>query len=91
MTERRSGIEPMVVLRDVTMSYPPARGGAPTAVLDRISLEVEAGEFVCLLGPSGCGKSTLLHILGGFLAASRCAAPTHGASLCSRRARFSPG
>ena len=34
--------------------------------LDRINLEVEAGEFFFLLGPSGCGKTTLLRILAGF-------------------------
>lgn len=33
--------------------------------LDDISLEVEAGEFVCLVGPSGCGKSTLLDVVAG--------------------------
>jgi NitT/TauT family transport system ATP-binding protein len=35
-------------------------------VLDDIDLEVDEGEFVCLLGPSGCGKSTLLNICAGF-------------------------
>ncbi|MGW4750502.1 ABC transporter ATP-binding protein, partial [Streptomyces sp. NPDC004290] len=35
------------------------------AVLDRLRLEVQPGEFVALLGRSGCGKSTLLRILAG--------------------------
>ncbi|OFV99583.1 MAG: ABC transporter ATP-binding protein [Acidobacteria bacterium RIFCSPLOWO2_02_FULL_61_28] len=43
------------------------RDGSAVEVLDRISLEVREGEFVCILGPSGCGKSTLLNIVAGFL------------------------
>ena len=34
--------------------------------LNRVSLTIERGEFICLLGPSGCGKSTLLNALAGF-------------------------
>ena len=34
--------------------------------IDRVSLNIEKGEFVCILGFSGCGKSTLLNILAGF-------------------------
>ena len=41
------------------------RGGDP-AVQD-LSLEVNDGEFICLLGPSGCGKTTTLRMIGGFL------------------------
>jgi len=33
--------------------------------LERINLQVEAGDFYFLLGPSGCGKTTLLKIIGG--------------------------
>jgi len=40
------------------------RFGAFTA-LDRISLDVHEGEFVCFLGPSGCGKTTLLRAIAG--------------------------
>ena len=32
--------------------------------LNKMSIEVEEGEFVAIMGPSGCGKSTLLNILG---------------------------
>ena len=37
----------------------------PLVAIDDVDLDVEEGEFVCLLGPSGCGKSTLLFIAAG--------------------------
>ncbi|MEX1060654.1 MAG: ABC transporter ATP-binding protein [Methyloceanibacter sp.] len=36
-----------------------------TLALDRVSLDLEPSEILCLLGPSGCGKSTLLRVAAG--------------------------
>ena len=35
--------------------------------MNQVSLDIQAGEFVCLMGPSGCGKTTLLRIIAGLL------------------------
>ncbi len=40
------------------------RAGSALCALDRVSLQIPAGELVAIVGPSGCGKTTLLHILG---------------------------
>ncbi|HYR57431.1 MAG TPA: ABC transporter ATP-binding protein [Chthoniobacteraceae bacterium] len=61
----------VVSIRDLWMSFPGKQSGEQIHVLERIDLEVAAGEFVCIVGPSGCGKSTLLNIVGGFLTQTR--------------------
>ncbi|GGA75949.1 ABC transporter ATP-binding protein [Pseudoclavibacter endophyticus] len=41
------------------------RYGRGPLVLDRVTLDIAPGSFVCLLGASGCGKSTLLNLIAG--------------------------
>jgi NitT/TauT family transport system ATP-binding protein len=43
------------------------RTGRRTVAFAGVDLDVEPGQFVCLLGPSGCGKSTLLRVIAGIL------------------------
>lgn len=53
----------MVKLDKVTKVYD--RGGNTIVGLDRVTLEVERGDFCAFVGPSGCGKSTLLNLIAG--------------------------
>ncbi|GIE79589.1 ABC transporter ATP-binding protein [Actinoplanes philippinensis] len=53
----------VVRIDDVTKQY--GAGSNALLALDHISLDVDKGEFVCLLGASGCGKSTLLSLVAG--------------------------
>ncbi|MBI3639671.1 MAG: ABC transporter ATP-binding protein [Thaumarchaeota archaeon] len=39
--------------------------GNSVLALDGINLNVEEGDFICIVGPSGCGKSTFLNIVAG--------------------------
>jgi putative ABC transport system ATP-binding protein len=55
--------EPIVKIRALTKVY--AQGEIQVTALDRITLDIAAGEFLSLMGPSGSGKSTLLHIIAG--------------------------
>jgi len=66
--EARTTLAPAVTLTEVSKAY--GRGQTAVLALDRLSLTVQPGEFVCLVGASGCGKSTLLNIVSGLDSAS---------------------
>src|SRR6185503_4238281 len=53
----------IVTIRELTKLY--EQGEIKVTALNRISLDIQTGEFLALMGPSGSGKSTLLHIIAG--------------------------
>ena len=72
-----------VELQDITLQY--KTNGSSLLALDRINLQVKAGEFLCIVGPSGCGKSTLLHLIAGLQQ------PTSGRVLIDGKPAGGPG
>jgi nitrate ABC transporter ATP-binding subunit len=74
---------PFLEIKNVSKVYPTANGDY--TVLDNVNLNVQAGEFICLIGHSGCGKSTLLNMVSGFLK------PTSGEVLLESERITEPG
>jgi putative ABC transport system ATP-binding protein len=56
-------ITPRIALRGLTRRLP--SGDRTLTIVDRIDLEIQAGESVAVIGPSGSGKSTLLALMAG--------------------------
>jgi NitT/TauT family transport system ATP-binding protein len=77
-------VTPALALEDLTKVFTLESGDRITAV-DRLSLVIDPGEFVCVVGPSGHGKSTVLNLIAGFIA------PTSGRVVCNGRAVTGPG
>ena len=74
----------MIRFEDVDFRFT-GRGATQPLVLERLSFEIERGEFFCLLGPSGCGKTTVLNLLAGF------EQPSSGRILVADRPVAAPG
>ena len=55
---------PLLRFEAMGLAYPTPQG--PYPVLEGVNLDVQAGEFICVIGHSGCGKSTLLNTVSGF-------------------------
>jgi NitT/TauT family transport system ATP-binding protein len=68
MTTLTTELRGAVTLDGVSKRYGAARSGV--LALDRVSLDIRPGEFVCLVGASGCGKSTVLSLAAGLDAPS---------------------
>jgi NitT/TauT family transport system ATP-binding protein len=62
-TASPAAVSAAIRLTDVSKVY--GRGAGAVLAVDKMSLTVARGEFVCLVGASGCGKSTLLSIIAG--------------------------
>jgi len=52
-------------LEGVRKEFVAPRSGARVLAVTDIDLEMQDGEFLCIVGPSGCGKSTILNLLAG--------------------------
>jgi putative ABC transport system ATP-binding protein len=70
---------PLISIRNVSKSY--RRGGQIVPVLNDISLDIAAGDFLAFMGPSGSGKSTLLNLIAAIDSPDRGALIVHGADI----------
>jgi NitT/TauT family transport system ATP-binding protein len=77
--------EPKIVLRDLCVDYVNEDRGIRHRAIQSLTLDVHAGEFLCVVGPSGCGKSTLIAAIAGFLR------PASGEALMDGRPITGPG
>src|SRR2546421_11130591 len=58
------------IIRVSNLSVVVGTGAARKVLIDKVSFDVSAGSFVCVVGSSGCGKSSLVKTLAGLLPAT---------------------
>lgn len=58
-------MKPIVKFENVCLIYHEPHG--ETLAIDRLSMQIEEGEFVAIVGPSGCGKTSMLSLLAGLI------------------------
>src|ERR1700694_2215773 len=63
LDQRSTAASPPISIREVSKVF--GHGDSALHALDRVSLGVAHGEFLCLVGASGCGKTTLLNLIAG--------------------------
>ncbi|MFM7004796.1 MAG: ABC transporter ATP-binding protein [Limnohabitans sp.] len=70
---------PAISFQSVSKTFPAkSAGGEPFKALNRVSFDIEEGEFFGLLGPNGAGKTTLISVLAGLAKASEGRVLVHG-------------
>ena len=77
--------QPKVRLRNVLKQFRAAHTGQPTTAVTDVNLDINNGEFVCVVGPSGCGKSTVMNLIAGL------DMPTSGTLEANGKAITGPG
>ena len=76
---------PKLRLTNVLKEFVAPRTGQLTTAVTGVNLEIETGEFVCIVGPSGCGKSTVMNLVAGL------DTPTSGSIEADGKAVTAPG
>jgi NitT/TauT family transport system ATP-binding protein len=76
----------MIEIKNLSVNY--AQQGQLQSVLEKINLELGAGETCAIIGPSGCGKSTLLKVVAGIITDFHGAVLIDGQSVCPKQQKI---
>ncbi|NYI77327.1 ATP-binding cassette domain-containing protein [Nocardioides panzhihuensis] len=87
MTHQGTGAVPLVRLRDVTKTYPAAKGRNEVHAVVDVDLDIAAGDVQAIVGYSGAGKSTLVRLLNGLEPATAGSIQVGGTELVGLRER----